>query len=82
MLHLITQRQMKLLVLFARSRGFSPYSLLDVIAAASCFGLFFGRIQLTEANARDSLVSHHRCSMMDLMDAWFCDDVVLMDFRC
>ena len=32
------------MVLFARSRGFSPYSLLDVIATASCFGLFFGRI--------------------------------------
>jgi len=32
------------MVLFARSSGFSPYSLLDVIAAASCFGLFFGRI--------------------------------------
>ena len=32
------------MVLFARSRNFSPYSLLDVIAAASCFGIFFGRI--------------------------------------
>lgn len=32
------------MVLFARSRGFSPFSLLDVIAAASCFGLFFGRM--------------------------------------
>ncbi len=32
------------MVLFARSRGFSPYSLLDVVAAASCFGLFFGRL--------------------------------------
>ncbi len=32
------------MVLFARSRGFSAFSLLDVVAAASCFGLFFGRI--------------------------------------
>ncbi len=32
------------MVLFARSRGFSPYSLLDVVAAASCFGLLFGRL--------------------------------------
>ena len=32
------------MVLFARSRGFQPFSLLDVVAAASCFGLFFGRI--------------------------------------
>ncbi|MEM1040694.1 MAG: prolipoprotein diacylglyceryl transferase [Pseudomonadota bacterium] len=32
------------MVLFARAQGFSPYSLLDVIAAASCFGLFFGRL--------------------------------------
>ena len=32
------------MMLFARSRGFSPFSLLDVVAAASCFGLFFGRI--------------------------------------
>ncbi|MEP1209373.1 MAG: prolipoprotein diacylglyceryl transferase [Rhizobiaceae bacterium] len=32
------------MVLFARSRGFSAYSLLDVIATASCFGIFFVRI--------------------------------------
>ena len=32
------------MVLFARSRGFSAYSLLDVIAAASCFGIFLARI--------------------------------------
>jgi len=32
------------MVLFARSRGFSAFSLLDVIAAASCFGIFFVRI--------------------------------------
>ncbi|MDD9908134.1 MAG: prolipoprotein diacylglyceryl transferase [Ahrensia sp.] len=32
------------MVLFARSRGFSAFSLLDVVAAASCFGLFFGRL--------------------------------------
>ncbi len=32
------------MVLFARSRQFSAFSLLDVVAAASCFGLFFGRI--------------------------------------
>lgn len=32
------------MVLFARSRGFSPFSMLDVIAAASCFGIFFVRI--------------------------------------
>ena len=32
------------MVLFARSRGFAPVSLLDVIAAASCFGIFFVRI--------------------------------------
>lgn len=32
------------MVLFAKRRGFSPFSLLDIIAAASCFGLFFGRI--------------------------------------
>ncbi|NKB53621.1 MAG: prolipoprotein diacylglyceryl transferase [Rhizobiaceae bacterium] len=32
------------MILFARSRGFSAYSLLDVIAAASCFGIFFVRI--------------------------------------
>ena len=32
------------MVLFARSRGFEPFSLLDVIAAASCFGIFFVRI--------------------------------------
>ena len=32
------------MVLFARSRGFSAYSLLDVIATVSCFGLFFGRV--------------------------------------
>ena len=32
------------MVAFARSRGFSAFSLLDVVAAASCFGLFFGRI--------------------------------------
>ena len=32
------------MVLFARARGFQPFCLLDVVAAASCFGLFFGRI--------------------------------------
>ena len=32
------------MVLFARSRGFSPFSLLDVVATGSCFGLFFGRV--------------------------------------
>ena len=32
------------MVLFARSRGFAPFSLLDVVAAASCFGIFFVRI--------------------------------------
>jgi phosphatidylglycerol:prolipoprotein diacylglycerol transferase len=32
------------MILFARSRGFSAFSLLDVIAAASCFGIFFVRI--------------------------------------
>ncbi|MEL6783432.1 MAG: prolipoprotein diacylglyceryl transferase [Pseudomonadota bacterium] len=32
------------MVLFARSRGFTPFSLLDVIAASSCFGIFFVRI--------------------------------------
>ncbi|MEL6948075.1 MAG: prolipoprotein diacylglyceryl transferase [Pseudomonadota bacterium] len=32
------------MVLFARARGFSAFSLMDVIAVASCFGLFFGRI--------------------------------------
>ena len=32
------------MVLFARSRGFSAFSLLDVIAASSCFGLFIVRI--------------------------------------
>lgn len=32
------------MVLFSRSRGFSAFSLLDVIAAASCFGIFFVRI--------------------------------------
>lgn len=32
------------MVLFASSRGFSPYSLLDIVAASSCFGLFFGRV--------------------------------------
>ncbi|MGI9364390.1 MAG: prolipoprotein diacylglyceryl transferase [Rhizobiaceae bacterium] len=32
------------MVLFARSRNFSPFSMLDVIAAASCFGIFFVRI--------------------------------------
>ena len=32
------------MVLFARSRNFSPYSMLDVIAASSCFGIFFVRI--------------------------------------
>jgi phosphatidylglycerol:prolipoprotein diacylglycerol transferase len=32
------------IILFARSRRFSTFSLLDVIAAASCFGIFFVRI--------------------------------------
>ena len=32
------------MVLFARRRGFSAFSLLDVIAASSCFGIFFVRI--------------------------------------
>lgn len=32
------------MILFARSRGFSAFSLLDVIATASCFGIFFVRI--------------------------------------
>ncbi len=32
------------MVLFARSRGFSAFSLMDVIATVSTFGLFFGRI--------------------------------------
>lgn len=32
------------MVLFARSRKFSAFSLLDVVAVASCFGLLFGRI--------------------------------------
>ncbi len=32
------------MVLFARSRRFSAFSLLDVIAASSCFGIFFVRI--------------------------------------
>ncbi len=32
------------MVLFARSRGFSPFSLFDVIAASVGFGIFFGRI--------------------------------------
>jgi len=32
------------MVLFARSRGFSPFSLLDVIAAVSCIGIFVVRI--------------------------------------
>lgn len=32
------------MVLFAKSRNFSPFSMLDVIAAASCFGIFFVRI--------------------------------------
>ncbi|MEM8750763.1 MAG: prolipoprotein diacylglyceryl transferase [Pseudomonadota bacterium] len=32
------------MVLFARSRRFSAFSLLDVVAVASCFGLFFGRL--------------------------------------
>ncbi|MDA8870943.1 prolipoprotein diacylglyceryl transferase, partial [Rhizobiaceae bacterium] len=31
------------MLLFARSRGFSAFSLLDVVAAASCFGLFLVR---------------------------------------
>ena len=32
------------MVLFARSRNFSPFSMLDVIAAVSCCGIFFVRI--------------------------------------
>lgn len=32
------------MLLFARSRNFSPFSLFDVIASASCFGIFFVRI--------------------------------------
>ena len=32
------------MVLFARSRNFSAFSLFDVIAASSCFGIFFVRI--------------------------------------
>lgn len=32
------------MVLFARARGFIALSLLDIIAAASCFGIFFVRI--------------------------------------
>lgn len=32
------------MVLFARSRGFNPFSLLDVIATVSCIGLGLGRI--------------------------------------
>lgn len=32
------------MILFARSRGFSVLSLMDVIATVSTFGLFFGRI--------------------------------------
>lgn len=32
------------MVLFARSRGFSAFSMLDVIATVSCFGIFFVRI--------------------------------------
>jgi len=32
------------MLLFARSRGFSPFSLFDVIAASVGFGLFFGRL--------------------------------------
>jgi phosphatidylglycerol:prolipoprotein diacylglycerol transferase len=32
------------MVAYARNRGFSPFSLLDVIAVSSCSGLFFGRI--------------------------------------
>ena len=32
------------MVLFARSRGFTPYSLLDVVAISSCVGLFVVRL--------------------------------------
>ncbi len=32
------------MVLYARSRGFTPFSLFDVIAASVGFGIFFGRI--------------------------------------
>ncbi len=32
------------MLLFARRRGFSVFSLFDVVTIASCFGLFFGRI--------------------------------------
>ncbi|MFD0916382.1 prolipoprotein diacylglyceryl transferase [Pseudahrensia aquimaris] len=32
------------MMLFARSRGFTAFSLLDVIATASCFGMFLVRI--------------------------------------
>ena len=32
------------MVLFARARGFNPFSLLDVIATVSCIGLGLGRI--------------------------------------
>lgn len=32
------------MILFARSRGFSPFSLFDVIAASVGVGIFFGRI--------------------------------------
>ena len=32
------------MILFARANGFSIFSLLDVIAASSCFGIFFVRI--------------------------------------
>ncbi len=32
------------MILFAKSRKFSPFSMLDVIAVSSCFGIFFGRL--------------------------------------
>ena len=32
------------MVLFARAQGFSAYSLLDVVAISSCFGLLLGRV--------------------------------------
>lgn len=31
------------MILFARSRGFSPFSLFDIIGPASCIAIFFGR---------------------------------------
>ncbi|WP_341760352.1 prolipoprotein diacylglyceryl transferase [Candidatus Endowatersipora endosymbiont of Watersipora subatra] len=32
------------MILFSRQRSFSPFSLFDIMAVSSCFGLFFGRL--------------------------------------